>query len=346
MDGVKVWQIENYTPYRASGAIVVDGNGAKHWVVAVRGTFTVNRDGRIDIAEEQSDPLLVPVYRGEDGLSSLLYEADVIAEKPLVDILVNGSAFAPGGTPVRDVTIGLRTSFFQKSLVVKGDRVWQRNWIGRITPSQPDVFVEMPVTYERAYGGFDRSNPNPKKQRMFAPNPVGTGVCIRKKDLVGKPVANVEFLGAARRARSAAGFGPICSYWAPRAQYAGTYDSEWMEKCKPLLPWDFDNRFFNCAPEDQQIQGRYPGGDRIEVTNMSPEGTFVFTVPEIVLGFKTYFSKKGGGQSIEHHRSSIKTVIVEPGKKQFIVVWQSTLSCHNKIADLDETVIREKRKIR
>lgn len=338
-----MWQIDNYTPYRAAGTIVVDGRGAKAWVVTVRGTFMVDARGNVEVDSEQSDPLLLPRYRGEEGKSSLEYEADVIPEKPFVDILVNGWAFAPGGRPVEEVAIGLRTPCFQKVLLVTGDRVWRRWLTGLIAPSEPAPFVRIPVVYERAYGGFDQRSPDPMKQRMFEPNPVGVGFCIDKSELLGRPVANVEYPGAAPGSRGAAGFGPLCSYWMPRAANAGTYDAKWVRERKPLLPEDFDARFHNCAPEDQQIRGRFSGGERIDVVNMSPEGIFGFTVPRIALGFKTYFSKGIAGGPIEHHRSLLKTVIVEPHERRFIMVWQSTLPCHDRIEDLHETVIREKR---
>lgn len=339
-----MWQIENHTPFRAAGTIVVDGKGRRSWVVAVRGVFDVMPNGAVEFAEEQSEPVLAPVYRGKDGESSLVYEADVVAEKPLVDILVNGSAYAPGGKPARSVHVGLRTSSFQKTLTVVGDRVWQ----GVVpTPSEPLPFTTMPVIYERAFGGFDQSNPDPMRQRMFAPNPVGVGIATRRGDLVGKPAPNVEIPGVGPRESSrAAGFGPVCSYWAPRAKFAGTYDAKWLSERKPFVPEDYDARFLCCAPDDQQVRGRYEGGDRIDVVNMTPEGVFGFEVPRITLGFSSYFSTGRGPQAVEHHRGALRTVIVEPDKRQFVLVWQTTLECHAKIENLDETVVRIKRRVR
>ena len=44
-------------------------------------------------------------------------------------------------------------------------------------------------------------------------------------------------------------------------------------------------------------------------------------------------------------RSSLRTVIVEPDRKRFILVWQSVLECHSKIENLDETVVKLKRRV-
>ena len=148
-----------------------------------------------------------------------------------------------------------------------------------------------------------------------------------------------------RESSRAAGFGPVCSYWAPRSRYAGTYGAKWLSERKPFLPEDYDPRYLCCAPDDQLIRGRYEGGDRIDVVNMSPEGVFGFEVPRVTLGFNTYFSTGRGPQTVEHHRGVLRTVIVEPDEKRFVLVWQTTLKCHAKIENLDETVVRIKRRV-
>ena len=48
----------------------------------------------------------------------------------------------------------------------------------------------MPITYERAFGGVDQEDPNPRKHRIDSRNPVGTGVATRKRNLIGKPAHN------------------------------------------------------------------------------------------------------------------------------------------------------------
>ncbi|WP_088278620.1 DUF2169 domain-containing protein [Ideonella sp. A 288] len=63
----------------------------------------------------------------------------------------------------------------------------------------------------------------------------------------------------ARQARRPAGLGPLGRPWTPRIQQAGTYDKTWLEQHWPNLPRDFDMRYWNCAPADQQIA--YPRPD-------------------------------------------------------------------------------------
>jgi len=55
------------------------------------------------------------------------------------------------------------------------------------------------------------------------------------------------------RTRLIAGFGPLGRSWRPRSDAAGTYDQSWLKTQHPLPPHDFDTRYWNCAPQDQQI---------------------------------------------------------------------------------------------
>ena len=49
------------------------------------------------------------------------------------------------------------------------------------------------------------------------------------------------------------GFGRPRADWTPRLTYAGTYDQTWIDDVFPFLPADFDVRYYQAAPEDQQI---------------------------------------------------------------------------------------------
>ncbi|MEM9458377.1 MAG: DUF2169 domain-containing protein [Myxococcota bacterium] len=336
-----MWGLDNRTPFAALGRIVIDENGSKHWLVTVKGAFKVGLGGTVEVADDQPEPLLLPEYRGDDGESSLVYEADAIPLRPRVDVLVNGRAFAPEGKPTTQVNVTLNTPFFRKTIEVTGDRVFKSSVLG-VTPSRPMPFVEIPLVYERAYGGFDQTDPDPAKQRMDPRNPVGCGLATKAAHLVGKPVPNLAYPGGRFEATGPAGFGPICSYWEPRRSYAGTYNARWVEQRKPLLPADFDHRFYNTAPLEQQIEGRYRGGGRIDTINMSPQGPFGFEVPKIALGFSTHFSSLFSPE-VEHHHGELKAIVLEPHEGRFFLLWQTSLACHVRIDDVDFTVIRQKR---
>lgn len=63
-------------------------------------------------------------------------------------------------------------------------------------------------------------------------------------------MAELDYQGAP------AGLSALHRSWAPRLAKAGTYDEGWLENRHPNLPQDFDFSYWNCAPEDQQID--YP----------------------------------------------------------------------------------------
>lgn len=332
-----MWEVRNRTPYRTFGRLVVDKQGRKHWLVTIRGTFDVAADGATTPSKEQLDPVVAPEYRGEDGASSLLFDSDTEGEKVNIDVVVEGSAHAPAGKAATLVNVALETPFFRKILSVLGDCVWTRNMAGIVVPGDPLPFSTKPVIYERAYGGFDDASNDPAQQRLCDENPVGVG-CVRDTDsLIGSLAPNVLFPGESPATERVAGFGPIAGHWAPRTRFVGTYDAKWVEDRKPLLPKDFDPRFFNAAPPDQQIDKPYLGGGQFRVVNMSPNGTFAVQIPRLVFGLETHF-----GRVVRHHRATLKAVILEPAEARVALVWQGRLECHALFDDLDYTNVDEK----
>ncbi len=65
------------------------------------------------------------------------------------------------------------------------------------------------------------------------------------------------------------GVGAVARWWLPRRNYAGTHDDKWKQTQWPKSPKDHDYRYWNCAPEDQQVP--YPqGGEQISLINLTP----------------------------------------------------------------------------
>lgn len=336
-----MWLLHNRTPYAADRTWVQDPDGAKRWVVVVKATFAIHADGRLTLADEQLPPLIAPEYHGVDGASSLRYEADLAPPKPGTDVILIGHAHAPAGRPTRHVAVALGVGSRRKILEVTGDRVWKRSLLGTVVSSSPAPFLRLPLVYERAYGGHDTSAPDPARQRMFACNPVGRGHVIHRSSLLGQPVANVEHPGAPPGARGAAGFGAICSHWSPRRELAGTYDARWVAERKPLLPDDFDPRFHMCAPLDQQHVPHLRGGVPIELVNLTPGGVLRLVLPKVWLAFRTRLVRRRVERR-EEHRAKLHTVVLEPDHPRVLLVWHTSLRCHDDADDLEDTTISEK----
>lgn len=326
-----MWALRNRTPFAAERAFVRDKNGAEVFVVAVKATFGIDDDGGVSVAEAQEPVRPAPVYRGEPGASSLLYEADLILAKPSTDVLVHGHAYAPGGVPATRVEVSLRVGSMIKRALVIGDRTWVKGIAG-VRLTDPEPFERMPIQYERAFGG------SAGEGDVEAKNPVGVGFAREAPDLAGKKAPNVEAPDEPLRSwndrPAPVGFGPIAREWWPRAALAGTYDEKWQRERMPLPPLDYDERFAQCAPADQQVPGYLRGGEIVELRNMTPGGLLRFTIPSVALRFA---SRLGGKTRL--HGGNLHTVIVEPDERRVILVWHAAVPCHHTLYTLRRTTV-------
>src|SRR5262249_6220502 len=119
--------------------------------------------------------------------------------------------------------------------------------------------------------------------------------------------------------------------------YAGTYDEKWLKERLPLWAEDMDDRYFQCAPEDQQVPGFLRGGERVELVNLTPDGRLSFELPRVWPAFTTHF----GREKVEH-RAELHTVILEPDFPRLSLVYHTRLPCHHEVDKLDATVVEQK----
>jgi hypothetical protein len=339
-----MWMLDNQTPLAAERTWVRDKNGAEVWVVAVKGTFDILPDGATLLADEQEEVVMAPQFRGDPQASGLLYDTDLPHKKGATDVLVIGHAYAPQGNPVEKLSVGLKVGPIQKILQVTGDRIWQASTSG-ITLSNPQPFSQMPIVYEKAYGGMDLISDDPKRHDWELRNPAGCGFATKAKHLLGQPAPNIEYpkllMTRWSQRPEPAGFGPIAGHWAPRIELAGTYDEVWEKTRQPLLPEDFDERYHQCAPQDQQVQGYLNGGELVGLYNLTPDSRLQFWLPRLHMAFETRFDDG----STDEHRAMLHTVTVKPDIPRVVMVWHTHLECHRKILKLNNTLIRLKERI-
>ena len=324
-----MWRLTNRTPYAAGRIWGRDKEGVHEWIVVVKSTFDVKRDGRLVRADKQIEPLIAPEYSGEDGGSSLRYDADLVGPKPTTDILLNGTAYAPNGRPSAEFLVSLRVGNVHKQIKVVGNRTWVSGLRGT-RPSSAKPITQVPIVYERAYGGFDHADPDPKNHRLDTRNPVGCGLVTQP----GLPVPNFEYPSGQLDKAGPAGFGALASYWSPRRELQGTYDDAWREGRFPLLPADWDPRSLLCSPADQLPGENLRGGELVELENLTPDGRLSFVLPKLHYRFRTRIDKR-----TEEHDSRLATVIIEPDHPRVILVWHSALAVRNNGDYLDETIL-------
>ncbi len=186
--------------------------------------------------------------------------------KPVGEVLVTGSCFAPKDEKINASRVSLRVGDLHKSLYVFGNRYWTNvdRPMGNVT--EPELFSEMALSYENAFGGKD-----------FNRNPSGKGIHPVQMPTgeIRIPLPNIEnpdHMIANREDRPGpAGFGPLDMIWPQRMSKTGTYDDKWQKERWPYFPDDMNYEFFNTAPEDQFIPGFFKGGEEVLLENMHPD---------------------------------------------------------------------------
>lgn len=328
----------NTTGMPAELTVATDKTGRDHCVVVVKGTFAIEANGDTRLAEEQEPLVFADLHHGDPGETSIKYECDFAPFKPRADIIVNGRAMSPTGQPVSDLMVGLMVGDAKKLAKVHGDRHWEkRGKEFRVTPPEP--FVEMPLVFERAYGGSDHSHPEPEHQGTEMRNPVGVGYRMNPEpdDVEGTPLPNIEDpqsqIQKLTDRPEPAGFGAVGRGWQPRIAHAGTYDDAWLENCFPFLPEDFDEQYFLSAPIDQQT-AHLKGGEIIQCANMSPGGRLRFKVPELRLPALFRFRDRD-----EAAESCLDTVIIEPDQGRVMLAWRARVELGRKFNALREIQI-------
>lgn len=331
-----MWLLNNDTPFAAERTWVRDCEGAEVWVVAVKGSFIVGRDGIQTLDPVPREIRRVPIFRGAPEASSLVGECDLVHRKSMTDVLVEGDAVCPRGRLATKLDVRLRVASIDKTLRAHGERTCDPGVLG-LRLGAPSAFARLPISYEFAFGGTGA-------RTWEARNPVGRGFAEARSDLAGRLAPNVEdarFPFEDHDTGRPVGFGPIARHWAPRVALAGTYDDSWEASRKPLLPENFDDRFYQCAPEDQRVGGFLKGGEGVEVSGMSEDGPLSFRLPRVPLVMTTSFYD---GSSVEH-RPVIHTLTIHPEERRFELVWHSHLPCHHKVQKLKVTRIVTKRRV-
>jgi hypothetical protein len=227
-----------------------------------------------------------------------------------------------------------------KRLAISGDRTWTRGLIGTKI-SDPQPFVKMPLKYELAFGGTDLEPKNPDAPDYEPRNPIGVGLAPKgsKGSLEGKPLPNIEdpehlIKGAGDRP-APAGLGPICPHWAPRKNYAGTYDEAWTKNRAPYLPKDFDPRFLNSAHPDLIAPSYLEGGEPVEMSGVLPRGaqlSFELPMCDIEIVFEL-----DGKQHTK--RPVLDTIVFEPDANRFSMIWRACQVVDKKLLRLSEMFV-------
>lgn len=330
----------NQTKLEAGWTLGFEPDGRELLVVVVKGTFVIpENDQEAELAEQQIPLTEADEFTGEPGFSATLYETDYAHRKPMCDVLLNGSAYAPGGRPAKRVTVSLQVGSMKKSFNVVGDRVWKRKlfWV---RPSSPKPFIQKWISYDCAFGGTDLQSKKPENVKTYLKNPIGIGYypLTTRKDLIGKPLPNTEEIGKSIKRRTGnfqpMSFGPIGRNFEARFPLAGTYDQEWFETRVPFWPKDFNWLYFQTAPPDQQVP-YLVGGEEVSLVNLSATGTNRFRLP--LLTMPVLFIPLS--EKPKEILGSIDTIVLEPDAGHFMVTWRANYPLKRKMFELERIIV-------
>ena len=338
-------ELINATRMTAGYNMGLEPSGRELLVVVIKGTFVLPKPGEaVRLHDEQSPLVMADTFSGEPGFSAPVQEIDFAPRKQACDVLLVGHARAPEGRQVTRLRAGLRVGTMEKVFEVIGNRVWQAGLAG-ITASVPHAFTEMPVSYDTAFGGADRQSPNEAEHDAYLPNPVGRGWHKHLKNawVDGTPLPNTEDSAKALRFPTdkckPMALGPLGRGWPQRARFAGTYDQHWLDDVFPFLPKDFDERYYQAAPEDQQLP--LPKAPlEVLLSGFTADGPRQFMLPHFEAPVHV-FPKRGEREDLT---ASLDTIAFEPDQQRFTMSWRVARPLKKSMHEIAQVLVGKKGK--
>ena len=325
--------IQNRTPFVVEPLFVADEEGRPIVAPIVKATLDVSAQGEVSVAEEQAPVNFTGEACGEPGESSYRFEPETAFIKLGTDVVMVGHAHAPF-RGASEVEVTLQVGFLNKTIRVVGDRHVEAGV--QFGFSRPAPFEKIPLTWERAFGGWDRSPEDPDDHTFEPRNPVGVGfVGAKGRIYEGSPLPNLEDprdpLTAVGGKCKPVGFGFTSPNWEPRRLLAGTYDEKWSQTRAPLLPKDFDRWFFNAGSEGLVSQQYLTGGEWVQVYNATPEGKWAFQLPGFHFPLCKAVTKWGEERELT---AALDTLVVDADSMQVQMIWRCCTELRDGPLDL------------
>ena len=160
-------EVVTHSPLPVASLLWQSRPGAWVLTFVAKATFQL-QPGTSPLAESQ-EPIHEEDSHWDDDPGRSVYAAnDLEPYKPRVDVLLVGSAFAPQGQPVTSLFARLIVGDIEKMIEVHQDRTFTSD--GALVDGPR--FVRMSLSYERAAGGPETSNP--------------IGVRVEARDMYGR----------------------------------------------------------------------------------------------------------------------------------------------------------------
>ena len=311
-----------------------DKSGTPHAVVVIKQCFSIPLNDN-----EQPKPLAKnwslfyeDIFVDEPGISPTLFENDFVLKKQKCDIVVNAKAYSTQAQAKEaSFLVGFRVNDCNKTAEVTNEQSKS------VEKSQTEPVW---LHYGSTWGGTWQT----KKQEtvVFTDNPVGKGYVPKKY----QDIRNNATLPAVLYPNTRSGaidpetlqpcaFSTLARNATPRLGYAGTYDDTWYNEVFPLLPTDFDERFFQCVPEDQQIP--FPvGGEIVKFISLHPTKSRIsFNLPTLMMPVVL----KDAQANLYKPIPVVDTIQFDLEKQEFALVWRCQHPLKRSLREIEVAII-------
>lgn len=320
--------------------------------VVVKRSYRLRSDGALERAGHDEPLHRIDEYHdhGDPLWATVRHEAELVAMKAAVDVVVIGRAHAPRGELVAEMGVAVRVGDRVRRLRVIGERQAFHRANGHPGFTEPTPFRTMDIRYEHAYGGVDEQS-IPERPFHYPRNTHGCGVVTANSSeaLDGLPLPTVEdpadLLVPERLVLDdpadwpelprPAGFGWLHRTWYPRCALLGAFPA-WLapgrqtaEEREGLLPADhvalamqyrlptYRSRFANGASRGL-VFDRLADDAAIRLEGLHRDGTLAFALP----GERPRVSLDIGGGAREL-LPKLDTVVVRPDELAVELIWRA-----------------------
>ena len=318
-------KIVNETPFAFAALRTQPLPPAHALTVILKAAFAL-KDGKWEIAEKQRALEPDKPYMDEIG-RSLAWASDLAPIKPCGDFYVLGAFYQPRGVAATEGRGAIQFGALRKELRFLGpghaaqaaDGAWMR--------SARTPMVSVPLRWEFSYGGLsDRRNP---MGRGIDPIPLEDGREPKAQSAQIEPLVvqlpQIEPINGGGEPRPV-NFAPVPPGFASRQHKLGTRDRHWAVHRAPLPPKDYDPRYHNAAPDDQQLAEFARGDEEIVLINLHPH------MPELATKLPGLRPRVGLlRRSLDHAvlpeelTMRLDTVVALPDEDQFVLVWRGAI---------------------
>lgn len=327
----------------ADVAVALDKAGREHLVIAVKATYRIPENNKVPRPVIPPQPLVMSdIFIGEPGLSAPLYECDFVLRKAKCDVLFNAKGYTSDGQPKKRSVAAFQIGDLKKEVVITGVRYWDKGAFSTGI-SESEYFSSMPLHYGNAFGG-SRAYVEKEKELFdtYEANPIGKGYSSRGNwaDPKLNYLPTLSVPGKGVKSKSGA-YVPIAFSVLPRnsltrRKYAGTYDEKWRKDVFPFLPADFDERYWQSAPPDQQIA--FPqGGETVVLKQLTKDRPEIsFRLPRLT---NMPIKILGNDYKVHTPKVVVDTLYFEPDAERFSVVWRSSIPLKRHLKEIKTIAI-------